>query len=163
MWKVSENNRLIRKAFCFSGPVRLTGHKALWRLQFITTSHFLNLRLSQESKLLLIYNSEQHPGQTPSGYRPGSSARLPTPHTFQSGQLAPGGHLPCMSKTGCRASWCRDQLPHSVCQGQTLFLSIKAHRNYNGLTKHSLLLFCKQENRRKLKTNKLYITQIKST
>lgn len=40
-----------------------------------------------------------------------------------------GGHLPCMSKTGYRASWCRDQWPHSGCQDQTLFLP-KAHRHY---------------------------------
>lgn len=73
----------------------------------------------------------------------GSSTVQPWSPRFLEHWALPGAHpLPCTSKTGCRASWCRDRWPHSGCQDQTLFLS-KAHRHYNGF-KHS---FTYSENR----------------
>lgn len=126
------------------------------------TPHFLNWRhSSSKPSYLLLYKISNNPqirsspGSRDLGGHVTDPSSLCLPESFQ---FRPGGHLPCMSKTGCRASWCRGRWPHSGCQGQTLFLS-KAHRHYHGLIKHSFLYF--ENIRSNLKTNynlnKIYI------
>lgn len=107
-----------------------------------------------------LQNSEQSTDQLPSGCKslmgPCHGPQLLC--LLESSQYHLGGHLPCMSKTGCRASWCRGRWPHSGCQGQTLFLS-KAYRHYQGLIKHSFLYF--ENKRRNLETD-TFLTWIQS-